>query len=160
MVVPSGSLAAGAVVPPPEVFQAPMRILKRPTASNTPTQSPRSLSEVELKKQLRDREAVYLKARERIFQTGSPADSASSLEYGQAASVQVDATNLNLSHNEISVQRDSGNSEDTAQHSSDNAIGMDEDVTRISRNPKGPSDGTSRGFRGKRGGRKRGSKGS
>lgn len=64
------------VVPPPEALQAPMRILKRPKSTASPSQSSISSSS-SVQKTLKDREAAYQAARDRIFgadrsQSGSP----------------------------------------------------------------------------------------
>lgn len=131
-VVAATSLRPGAVVPPPELFQAPIRILKRPEASKEISQGPKILSKEEQEKQLKDKEAEYLKARERIFAVSS-------------SSTSVDSSKSTTHEPEKSRQQEDGGSQG---------------VTVI-RNPRGPSPGddnaeekSSRGFGGRRGKRR------
>ncbi|KLO15515.1 hypothetical protein SCHPADRAFT_995772 [Schizopora paradoxa] len=137
-VVAATSLRPGAFVPPPELFQAPIRILKRPEASKeTISQGPKTLSKEEQERQLREKEAEYVKARERIFGASS-------------SSVSVDSSK--------SESQTSDCTEKSGQL-------VDEERFRgvtVIRNPTGPSpsdenagDGkASRGFGGRRGKRR------
>jgi len=143
-VVASTSLRPGAVVPPPELFQTPIRILKRPnTKRENASQGPKVLSKEEQEKQLRDKEAEYLKARERIFAVGSSSTSVDS--------PKSDAQNSCVASTAKAQQLEQGSNE------------ASQGVTVI-RHPIGPSPGNddtgdnpSRGFGGRRG-RRRGKK--
>lgn len=58
------STSAGAQLPPAAVFEAPLRILKRPSGAS---KSPSPLNGTQAPKSFKEREAQYQAARERIF---------------------------------------------------------------------------------------------
>jgi len=144
-VIASTSLRPGAVVPPSEIFQTPIRILKRPDAKReTVNQGPRVLSKEEQEKQLKDKEAEYLKARERIFAASSSSTSVDSTKSDGQERHVTDGSRA------ASLKAQQGERESS------------QGVTVI-RNPRGPSPGNgtgenpSRGF-GSRRGKRRGKK--
>lgn len=137
-VVAATSLRPGAFVPPPELFQAPIRILKRPEASkDAVSPGAKTISKEEQERQRREKEAEYLKARERIFAASSSSTSVDSSKSESPAS-------------------------NSAEKMSKEADGERSRGTNVIRNPKGPSpsdetagDGkSSRGFGGRRGKRR------
>jgi len=65
LVIASTSATSSSVPPPPAAFQPSLRILKRPSASPTPTSI--QSGSADLQKSYAEREAQYQAARERIF---------------------------------------------------------------------------------------------
>lgn len=59
------SLSSGVSLPPPAAFETPMRILKRPSATNS--KSSPTATDTQTQKTFQEREAQYQAARERIF---------------------------------------------------------------------------------------------
>jgi SUZ domain len=59
------SSSSGVSLPPPAAFEAPLRILKRPSAANSKSPSP--VTGPQPQKTFQEREAQYQAARERIF---------------------------------------------------------------------------------------------
>ena len=62
---PSTTSTSASAVPPAAAFEAPLRILKRPSPTNSKLASP--LNGVQIQKSFKEREAQYQAARERIF---------------------------------------------------------------------------------------------
>ncbi|KAL0945991.1 hypothetical protein HGRIS_012269 [Hohenbuehelia grisea] len=95
VLVKSATGGTGAVIaPPPAAFQAPMRILKRPTSAAPSARSDSSSRNAE---SLQEREARYHAARERIFGLGE-AEGGSAAESTLALSRQDNRTNKPGSH--------------------------------------------------------------
>jgi len=76
LIISPSSTASSVVSPPSTVFQAPLHILKRPSASSSSFSA-----ELQTRESLVEREAKYQAARERIF--GTDAESGNDWQFGE-----------------------------------------------------------------------------
>ena len=173
---PSTTSTPGTVVPPAEALQAPSRILKRPKASTSTSQSSIS-SAASLQKSLSDREAAYQAARERIFGPGSKSPDSVSISEGKPGTPspsedkKLDDIAVGMDKLEVAPQsqrqaKDKGSTRpvglrSTTSESIGKTVQGGVSVIRSPRGPSSPSNSggsstVSRGFGGRRGG-KRGS---
>jgi SUZ domain len=141
IISPSSNSSRTIISPPPGAFQAPMRILKRPTSTTSPGSA--------YSDTLKDRHARYLKARERIF--GEDAESREHSVPSSSSASPVPPSSPEKLSNESTQSRILDSKPPAA-------------VVSVVRNPRGPSnwsedneqastDGnmSPRGFEGRRG---------
>lgn len=150
------------VVPPPEAFQAPVRILKRPKPASGASQSTNNAAL--LKKTLEDREAAYQAARERIFGSSKPGSSPGTPAEEKSEDLSASFSKLEVASQSQRQRQDKEKGRAGSRSMSAESIGrtppFEQSGVSVIRNPRGPStsgtpgSSTPRGFGGRRGGKR------